>query len=105
MAGRHVKRRTRPRDARLRRRAAIGVSTVGLSTTAGAILAAAIVPVATAPPAKADFGIDDVIMDLFDPGAVAAAADPAAHFRFEHPAGRLWLEWHRGNRYRRPPGR
>jgi hypothetical protein len=30
---------------------------------------------ATAPPAKADFGIDDLIMDLFDPGALAAGAD------------------------------
>jgi hypothetical protein len=56
------------------------VSAFGLSTTAGAILATAIGPVATAPLAKADFGIDDLIMDLFDPGAVAAAADPAGSF-------------------------
>ena len=35
-------------------------------------------PVATAPPAKADFGIEDLIMDLLDPGVIAAAAEPAA---------------------------
>ncbi len=73
MAGRHAKARTRSRNPRLRRRAAIG-----LSTTAGAFLAAAIGPVATAPQAKADFGIEDLIMNLLDPGALAAAAEPAA---------------------------
>ena len=73
MAGRHAKARTRSRNPRLRRRAAIG-----LSTTAGAFLAAAIGPICTAPQAKADFGIDDLIMNLLDPGALAAAVEPAA---------------------------
>ena len=72
MAGRHAKQRTRSRNARLRRSGAIGVS-----TTAGAFLAAAIGPVATAPQAKADFGIEDLIMNLLDPGALAAAVEPA----------------------------
>jgi hypothetical protein len=73
VAGRHSKRKTRSRSAKLR-----GGAVVGLSTTAGAFLAAAVVPVTTAPPARADFGIDDLIMNLLDPGAFAAVADPAA---------------------------
>src|SRR6202020_1068268 len=73
VAGRHAKSRARARNSRLRVRAAIG-----LSTTAGAFLAAAIGPVAAAPQAKADFGIDDLIMNLLDPGVLAAAAEPAA---------------------------
>ena len=73
MAGRHVKQKTRSRNAKLRRRAAIG-----LSTTTGAFLAAALSPLGTAPPANADFGIEDLIMDLLDPSALAAAAEPAA---------------------------
>ncbi len=73
MAGRHAKRKTPSRSAKLR-----GYAVAGVSTTAGAFLAATLGPVATAPPAEADFGIDDVIMDLFDPGAVAAVAEPAA---------------------------
>ncbi len=34
--------------------------------------------IAPAPQAKADFGIDDLIMNLLDPGVLAAAAEPAA---------------------------
>jgi hypothetical protein len=71
VAGRHTKRKTR--SAKLRGGGAI----VGLSTTAGAFLATALGPVATAPPANADFGIEDLIVDLLDPGSIAAAADPA----------------------------
>src|ERR1700722_4336991 len=73
VAGRHAKRKTRSRSAKLR-----SCAVVGLSTTAGAFLASAVGPVATAPQARADFGIDDLIMDLFDPSSIAAAADPAA---------------------------
>jgi hypothetical protein len=51
---------------------------VGLPTTAGAFLAAAVGSIAPAPQAKADFGIDDLIMNLLDPGVLAAAAEPAA---------------------------
>ena len=71
MAGRHTKRKIR--SAKLR-----GGAIFGLSTTAGTFLAAAMGPVATAPPANADFGIEDLIMDLLDPGSIAAAAEPAA---------------------------
>ncbi|MGA9493332.1 MAG: hypothetical protein WBV80_24225, partial [Mycobacterium sp.] len=71
MAGRHTKRKIR--GAKLR-----GGAIFGLSTTAGTFLAAAMGPVATAPPANADFGIEDLIMDLLDPGSIAAAAEPAA---------------------------
>jgi hypothetical protein len=45
--------------------------------TAVASLAVALGSDTTAP-AKADFGIDDLILDLFDPGSIAAAAEPAA---------------------------
>jgi hypothetical protein len=34
--------------------------------------------VTTAPLARADFGIEDLIMNLLDPGAFAAVADPGA---------------------------
>ncbi len=73
MAGRHATSKTRLRDFRPFRRAAIG-----LSGTAGAVLAAAIGPVVSAPQARADFGIEDLIMNLLDPGLVSAAAEPAA---------------------------
>src|SRR3984885_13073207 len=73
LAGRHAKRRTRSRSARLRVCAVVGVP-----TTAGAFLAAAVGSIAPAPQAKADFGIDDLIMNLLDPGVLAAAAEPAA---------------------------
>ena len=43
-----------------------------------AFLAAAVGSIAPAPQAKADFGIDDLIMNLFDPSLIAAAAEPAA---------------------------
>jgi hypothetical protein len=66
-------RKTRSRSARLR-----VCAVVGLPTTAGAFLAAAVSSVAPAPQAKADFGIDDLIMNLLDPGVLAAAAEPAA---------------------------
>ncbi len=72
VAGRHAKQKTRSRSAKLGGRAA-----VGLSTTAGAFLAAAVGSAVTAPPGKADFGIDDLIMNLFDPAAIVAAVDPA----------------------------
>jgi hypothetical protein len=49
-----------------------------LPTTAGAFLAAAVGSIAPAPQAKADFGIDDLIMNLLDTGVLAAAAEPAA---------------------------
>jgi hypothetical protein len=73
VAGRHAKRTTRSHRFALR-----ACTAVGLPTTAGAFLIAAAGSVAPAPQAKADFGIDDLIMDLFDPGAIAAAAEPAA---------------------------
>src|ERR1700733_9705249 len=73
LAGRHAKRRTRSRSARLRVCAVVGVP-----TTAGAFLAAAVGSIAPAPQAKADFGIDDLIMNLLDPRVLAAAAEPAA---------------------------
>ena len=73
LAGRHAKRKTRSRSARLR-----VCAVVGLPTTAGAFLAAAVGSIAPAPQAKADFGIDDLIMNLLDPGVLAAAAEPAA---------------------------
>ena len=73
LAGRHAKRKTRSRKARLR-----VCAVVGLPTTAGAFLAAAVGSIAPAPQAKADFGIDDLIMNLLDPGVLAAAAEPAA---------------------------
>src|SRR6185437_17039696 len=72
MAGRHAQRKTRTRGARVRRRAAV----VGLSTTAGAFLAAAANPFAAAPPARADF--EDLVLDLLDPGVIAAAAEVAS---------------------------
>src|SRR5581483_5147396 len=71
MAGRHAKRKTRTRNAKIRR-----CAVVGLSTTAGAFLAAAANPFSTAPPAEADF--EDLIIDLIDPGSIAAAVDPAS---------------------------
>ncbi|MGH3968852.1 MAG: hypothetical protein ACRDTV_12230 [Mycobacterium sp.] len=46
---------------------------VGAGTAVGAFLALGMTPLAAAPPANADFGFDDLI-DLFDPGAFAAAA-------------------------------
>ena len=49
-----------------------------MPTTAGAFLAAAVGSIVPAPQAKADFGIDDLIMNLLDPGVLAAAAEPAA---------------------------
>lgn len=70
VAGRHAKRRIRSRNRRVRLCAA-----AGLSTTAGAFLAAAVGPLVTAPPARADFGIDDLIMNLFDPSAIATATE------------------------------
>src|SRR5271168_2575121 len=73
LAGRHVKRKSRSRKARLR-----VCAVVGLPTTAGAFLAAAVGSIAPAPQAKADFGIDDLIMNLLDPGVLAAAVEPAA---------------------------
>ena len=73
MAGRHAKRKTRSRSAKLR-----VCAVVGLPTTAGAFLAAAMGSIAPAPQAKADFGIDDLIMNLLDPSVLAAAAEPAA---------------------------
>ena len=74
LAGRHAKRKTRSRgSARLR-----VCAVVGLPTTAGAFLAAAVGSIVPAPQAKADFGIDDLIMNLLDPGVLAAAAEPAA---------------------------
>ena len=73
MAGRHAKQKTRSRSAKLR-----VCAVVGLPTTAGAFLAAAVGSIAPAPQAKADFGIDDLIMNLLDPGVLAAAAEPAA---------------------------
>jgi hypothetical protein len=73
LAGRHAKRKTRSRKARLR-----VCAVVGLPTTAGAFLAAAVGSIAPAPQAKADFGIDDLIMNLFDPSVFTAAAEPAA---------------------------
>jgi hypothetical protein len=73
LAGRHAKRKTRSRSAKLR-----VCAVVGLPTTAGAFLAAAVGSIAPAPQAKADFGIDDLIMNLLDPGVLAAAAEPAA---------------------------
>ena len=73
MAGRHAKQKTRSRSVKLR-----VCSVVGLPTTAGAFLAAAVGSLAPAPQAKADFGIDDLIMNLLDPGVLAAAAEPAA---------------------------
>ncbi len=51
---------------------------VGLPTTAAAFLTAAVGSIAPAPQAKADFGIDDLIMNVLDPGVLAAAAEPAA---------------------------
>src|SRR5277367_116689 len=72
LAGRHAKRKTRSRSAKLRVCAVVGVP-----TTAGAFLAAAVGSIAPAPQAKADFGIDDLIMNLLDPGVLAAAAEPA----------------------------
>ena len=77
MAGRHAKRKTRSRSAKLR-----VCAVVGLPTTAGAFLAAAVGSIAPAPQAKADFGIDDLIMNLFDPSLFAAAAEPAATLDF-----------------------
>ena len=73
MAGRHAKQKPRSRSAKLR----VG-AVMGLPTTAAALLAAAVGSIAPAPQAKADFGIDDLIMNLFDPGVLAAAAEPAA---------------------------
>jgi hypothetical protein len=73
LAGRHAKRKTRSRSAKLR-----VCAVVGLPTTAGAFLAAAVGSIAPAPQANADFGIDDLIMNLLDPGVLAAAAEPAA---------------------------
>jgi hypothetical protein len=77
LAGRHAKRKTRSRSAKLR-----VCAVVGLPTTAGAFLAAAVGSIAPAPQAKADFGIDDLIMNLFDPSLFAAAAEPAATLDF-----------------------
>src|SRR3984885_16074040 len=74
LAGRHAKRRIRSRSSAKLRVCAV----VGLPTTAGALLAAAVGSIAPAPQAKADFGIDDLIMNLLDPGVLAAAAEPAA---------------------------
>ena len=93
MAGRHAKRKTRS-NAKLRRGGAIG-----LSTTAGAFLAAAMGPVATAPPANADFGIEDLIMDLLDPGSLAAAAEPAGALDLSTLLADL-VGWRCGARYR-----
>jgi hypothetical protein len=73
MAGRHAQRKARTRNGKVRRRAA-----VGLCTTAGGLLAAVVSPFATAPHANADFGIDDLLLDLLDPGSIAAAVEPAA---------------------------
>src|ERR1700729_3914496 len=74
LAGRHAKRKPRARG-RVRLRVC---AVVGLPTTAGAFLAAAVGSIVPAPQAKADFGIDDLIMNLLDPGVLAAAAEPAA---------------------------
>jgi hypothetical protein len=71
VAGRHAKRKTRSTKLRV-------CAAVGVPTTAGAFFAAAVGSVAPAPQAKADFGIDDLIMNLLDPGVLAAAAEPAA---------------------------
>src|SRR5690349_3327664 len=79
MAGRHAKRKTRARNRKVRRRTA-----AGLSTTAGALVAAAVSPFAIAPLAKADF--EDLIMDLFDPSAIATAVDPSAFAAALDPA-------------------
>jgi hypothetical protein len=73
LAGRHAKQKPRSRSAKLR-----VCAVVGLPTTAGAFLAAAVGSIAPAPQAKADFGIDDLIMNVLDPGVLAAAAEPAA---------------------------
>jgi hypothetical protein len=73
VAGRHAKRKTRSPNAKRCRS-----TVVGLSTAVGALLAAGAGSIATTSPAKADFGIDDLIMDLFDPGAITAAVDPGA---------------------------
>src|SRR5271156_7182168 len=73
LAGRHAKRKSRSRKARLR-----VCAVVGLPTPGGAFLAAAVGSIPPAPQAKADFGIDDLIMNLLDPGVLAAAAEPAA---------------------------
>ena len=73
LAGRHAKQKTRSHSAKVR-----VCAVVGLPTTAGAFLAAAVGSIAPAPQAKADFGIDDLIMNLLDPGVLAAAAEPAA---------------------------
>jgi hypothetical protein len=73
LAGRHAKRKTRSRSVKVR-----VCAVVGLPTTAGAFMAAVVGSVAPAPQAKADFGIDDLIMNLLDPGVLAAAAEPAA---------------------------
>ena len=60
----------RSRNAEVRRR-----GPVRLSTTAGAFLTAAMAPMANAPPADADFGIDDLIIDpCSTPGSIAALA-------------------------------
>jgi hypothetical protein len=77
VAGRHAKRKTRSQNAKLR-----VCAVVGLPTTAGAFLAAAVGSVGPAPQAKADFGIDDLIMNLLDPGVLAAAAEPATTLDF-----------------------
>ena len=71
VAGRHAKRKTQSRSAKLRVCAVVGVP-----TTAAAFLAAAAGSIAPAPQAKADFGIDDLIMNLLDPNLFAAAAEP-----------------------------
>src|ERR1700749_3330520 len=73
LAGRHARRKTRSPSAKLRVCAVFGVP-----TTAGAFLAAAVGTIAPAPQAQADFGIDDLIMNLLDPRVLAAAAEPAA---------------------------
>jgi hypothetical protein len=79
MAGRHAKRKARGRNGKSRRRAALG-----FSATAGAFLAAAASPFATAPQANADF--EDLIVDLIDPGAFAAAAEAATSSAVTAPA-------------------
>src|ERR1700722_10821878 len=73
LAGRHAKRKSRSRSAKVR-----VCAVVGLPTTAGAFMAAVVGSVAPAPQAKADLGIDDLIMNLLAPGVLAAAAEPAA---------------------------
>lgn len=77
MAGRHAKQTTRSRSIKLR-----VCAVVGLPTTAGAVLAAVVGSIAPVPQAKADFGVDDLIMNLLDPSLLTAAGEPAVTLDF-----------------------